>query len=417
MIPAALPPPRADAPAAAPPARDDHGFDDTLRRMTGDAGSAAGRAAAEGRPRAAEDRAEGVEERAGAAPDDPDRPRPPADEEPATDPSDTTDDATAVAVPVQAIAPSPAGTDPRHGTGPSAGAEPTTSGAAPAVVTDEVDGDLAGAPPAAGDDVAPSSTSEADLAPAVDGADGADPAKPGADLPDVADVEDPAAEPAHRGARSTTGEGERSGGRRPGAATTAGTTFDPPAAAASPAGEDRGPTSSSPAIEPTARVDVAAAPASPAPATAEVAAPAPAGPTPPVARQLVDHVAPLVEGPDGTHELTIELRPATLGRVQLEVTLEDGVLHVRVHADDPASRRLLGQSLGDLRSALADAGISTGNLDVGDPGSGGSRTAGRDAADRTGPGASDRSTAGGVADAATRTRPLPDGRTALDVLL
>lgn len=163
----------------------------------------------------------------------------------------------------------------------------------------------------------------------------------------------------------------------------------------------------------------------PTPSPAPVAAPAPAvsgapaaGTTPPVApaavaQQLVEHVSPLVQGPDGTHDLTIELRPATLGLVRLEVTLEDGTLHVRVHAEDPASRRLLAQSLTDLRTALTDAGIDAGRLDVGDPG-------GRHDPSGGAPGdhAPGRPTVppASASDAPTRRNPTAS-RTSVDVLL
>ncbi len=123
-----------------------------------------------------------------------------------------------------------------------------------------------------------------------------------------------------------------------------------------------------PAAEVAARVDAPAGPGAPTPTAPTSPAPVvTSAPPPPVAQQLVEHVSPLVDGPDGTHELTIELRPATLGRVQLEITLEDGLLHVRVQADDPSSRRLLAQSLGELRAALTDAGIRAGNLDIDNP--------------------------------------------------
>jgi len=153
-----------------------------------------------------------------------------------------------------------------------------------------------------------------------------------------------------------------------------------------------------------------------APAANAPTAPAPPAPAaPPVAQQLVAHVTPLAAAPDGTHELTIELRPVELGTVRLDVTLEDGVLSVRVHAEDPASRRLLAQSLGDLRHALVEAGISAGSLDVGDPRGGG------DTGDHGAPG--DRSAPSPRAGdhptpdtRATAQRSLPS-RTAVDVLL
>lgn len=165
-------------------------------------------------------------------------------------------------------------------------------------------------------------------------------------------------------------------------------------------------------------VDAPSATAAAPPTVGTTSAPAPPAPTtgphPPVAQQVVDHVTPLLDGPDGTHELTIELRPATLGRVQLEVTLDDGVLHVRVTADDPGSRRLLAQAMDDLRAVLTDAGIATGDIDVGDPRAGDwSRSDHHD--DPSGRGGAGTPTT--AHPPATRPRAPLDARSALDVLL
>lgn len=211
------------------------------------------------------------------------------------------------------------------------------------------------------------------------------------------------------------------------------------------AAEDAAPTRS-PAAPTTAQVSADAAPAAdpgahadaampttampttaPAPATTGTAAastPAPATPAP-LAQQLVEHVTPLAGGPDGTHELTIELRPASLGRVQLEVTLQDGVLHVLVQADDPGSRRLLAQSLTDLRAALTEAGVTAGQLDVGDPGSGDARANADTGTDGRSPGTRPHVGAGDGAPAdihpatpqTTSAASVGRGRPTIDVLL
>lgn len=122
---------------------------------------------------------------------------------------------------------------------------------------------------------------------------------------------------------------------------------------------------------PTATTDAVAPSSGPAPAAA-----------PPVLDQLVEQVGPLLEGPDGTHELSIELRPAELGRVVLDVTLEDGVIHVRVRADEAVSRALLADAMPDLRDVLERAGVRTGTLDV-DTGADG-RAPGEDTGSGTG---------------------------------
>lgn len=166
----------------------------------------------------------------------------------------------------------------------------------------------------------------------------------------------------------------------------------------------------------------AGAAAAPAPAAATTHAPsavpvpsAPAAPPPPVVDQLVGHVGLLAGGPEGTHEVTIELSPAELGRVRLRVTLDDGVVHVRLHADDPASRRLLARSMGELRSALTGAGVRTGDLDVRDQAWRGPH----DEPHRPdgAPPAADTPRSIDVAAPIVRTRAVGSARSAVDVLL
>ena len=192
------------------------------------------------------------------------------------------------------------------------------------------------------------------------------------------------------------------------------------------------PTPQGPVAEHSGRQDVSAprvepAPTHAAPAAAPAPPPAPAAPTAasipaapatappaPVVDQLVGHVSPFIGGPEGSHEITIELAPAELGRVRLRVTLDDGVIHVRVHADDPASRRLLARSMGELRHALVDAGVRAGDLDVRDQAWSGPRDDGH-----AGAGSEPRADAVHAADVAParRTTSPVTPRSAVDVLL
>jgi flagellar hook-length control protein FliK len=209
-----------------------------------------------------------------------------------------------------------------------------------------------------------------------------------------------------RSAPSTRGDADAPAAPRPGTVDQAERpSWQPPAAVdAAPSGATGADATAVPLAGP-ATASGPAVPASPA-------APAPTPPAP-VAQQLVEHVTALATGPDGTHELTIELAPADLGRVQLEVRLGDGVLDVRVHADDPGTRRLLAGSLGDLRSALSEAGIAAGHLDVGDPRRDERSGTRRDPAMPT-----DDSTTDARAVRAPGGRPRPvDSSTNLDVLL
>lgn len=82
--------------------------------------------------------------------------------------------------------------------------------------------------------------------------------------------------------------------------------------------------------------------------------------------QLATVVRPLRQMADGTHRLSLQLRPAELGAVHLEVALEDGRLSLRATAENLATRDVLAASLPDLRAALARSGIDLGSLDVGD---------------------------------------------------
>lgn len=112
---------------------------------------------------------------------------------------------------------------------------------------------------------------------------------------------------------------------------------------------------------PAAAVGVEAAPeARPVDASK---APAPAVPVRPT-EQIVRVLAPLRAAPDGTYELGLELRPEGLGRVQLDVVIERGVVHVAMRADNEAAGQLLNRSLGELRQGLADAGLEAGRLGV-----------------------------------------------------
>jgi hypothetical protein len=110
----------------------------------------------------------------------------------------------------------------------------------------------------------------------------------------------------------------------------------------------------------------------PTTSTSEVTAagdPAGARPAGMVTDQLVDVIRPLRHDGHGRYDLRVDLHPADLGRVRLDVTFEAGVVHVTLHADQGATNQLLQQSLGDLRQALEQAGVATGQLAMGAEGS------------------------------------------------
>jgi hypothetical protein len=82
--------------------------------------------------------------------------------------------------------------------------------------------------------------------------------------------------------------------------------------------------------------------------------------------QVASVVRPLRQLSNGTHRISLQLRPAELGVVHLEVALEDGRLSLRALAENVVTRDALAASLPDLRAELTRSGIDLGSLDVGD---------------------------------------------------
>jgi flagellar hook-length control protein FliK len=105
------------------------------------------------------------------------------------------------------------------------------------------------------------------------------------------------------------------------------------------------------------------------------AAPAnqPAAPPPPVAGQLAQQVAVFRGAPDGTHSMTVVLRPDNLGPVQVQVTPDKGVVDLTLRGAHDQGRDALLQALPDLRRDLQSAGLTCSRLDV-DRDTGGSGT-------------------------------------------
>lgn len=116
-------------------------------------------------------------------------------------------------------------------------------------------------------------------------------------------------------------------------------------------------------------VAVPATPATPATSAGErTGAAAPARPAAPAADphvQVARVVRPLRLGNDGAYELALDLTPAELGRVRIDVELRGATISLSLRADNPATRELLQSSLDQLRSELEAAGLQAGDLDVG----------------------------------------------------
>lgn len=64
-------------------------------------------------------------------------------------------------------------------------------------------------------------------------------------------------------------------------------------------------------------------------------------------------------------ELQVQLKPESLGRVDLKVSMENGVLTGRILVDNPAVKAALEASLPQLRQNLADQGIALQSMTVG----------------------------------------------------
>jgi flagellar hook-length control protein FliK len=171
-----------------------------------------------------------------------------------------------------------------------------------------------------------------------------------------------------------------------------------------------------------AAVAAPAAPATPAVAPAPAAAAAPHVPVEQsVAEQVVTRVSALrLEA--GRSELSIDLHPLELGRLRVELTLEDGSLRVALRAESGATGDLLRRAVPELRAALEEAGLGVADLHVGPdhrpdaqhPGTPGGATG--DGAPSPDAGAAP--TAGAGADEADPTDPTdPSGRHGLDLLL
>ena len=166
---------------------------------------------------------------------------------------------------------------------------------------------------------------------------------------------------------------------------------------------------------------IAATPATPAAAStgraAEVAAthrPAPAA-DPHV--QVARIVRPLRLGDDGTYELALDLTPAELGRVRIDVEMRGGTISLSLRADNPATRQLLQTSLDQLRSELEAAGLHAGHLDVNSSGADSRGAAARHQAEST----LLRTAEAPVADTPAPSEPTtasesPAGDTGVDVL-
>jgi flagellar export protein FliJ len=106
---------------------------------------------------------------------------------------------------------------------------------------------------------------------------------------------------------------------------------------------------------------------------------APATPTPAAPQeQVVAVLQPIQQRPDGVYRLRLELHPAELGRVDIEVELRAGVLHANLRAEHATAAHALRDAIADLRSRLEAQGVRAGEVTVDGRGPGGGGNADRD---------------------------------------
>ncbi|MGE5559972.1 MAG: flagellar hook-length control protein FliK [Chloroflexota bacterium] len=79
--------------------------------------------------------------------------------------------------------------------------------------------------------------------------------------------------------------------------------------------------------------------------------------------QMVAGAKLLRQGP--VTEMRLQLKPEFLGRVDLKVTLTDGILSARILVDNPAVKAAIEANLSQLKQDLADQGIALQGMTVG----------------------------------------------------
>ncbi|WP_370327641.1 flagellar hook-length control protein FliK [Euzebya sp.] len=135
------------------------------------------------------------------------------------------------------------------------------------------------------------------------------------------------------------------------------TTADQPVADVAPEAEPAAPTVRVDAVAARARTEAAPATTGTTPTTPQ------ALPEPP-STQLASAVAALRRRGDGEYTASLDLHPAELGRVRIDLEVRAGVVHVQMAAEQTGTRALLASQLADLRTALEQGGMDAGSLDV-----------------------------------------------------
>jgi flagellar hook-length control protein FliK len=90
-----------------------------------------------------------------------------------------------------------------------------------------------------------------------------------------------------------------------------------------------------------------------------VAPPASAAPAAAAGIQLVKQIAEQIGllGGQGKSDFQLQLNPASLGRLHVRLTMEDGAMTVRMTAQTPEARSAIESNLGQLRQSFQEQGI------------------------------------------------------------
>lgn len=97
---------------------------------------------------------------------------------------------------------------------------------------------------------------------------------------------------------------------------------------------------------------------------ATAASPAARTPAPSLPDQLVEVIGPLRQAPDGTHRLSVHLRPDELGEVLVDVRVRGNEVNLTIRAELAGTADLLRDAVGELRAELETAGFRSGDVDV-----------------------------------------------------
>jgi len=78
--------------------------------------------------------------------------------------------------------------------------------------------------------------------------------------------------------------------------------------------------------------------------------------------RIVDKVS--TQSHEGRYDFDVELKPEFLGKVNIKLTMEDGVIRMQIKTDDMSVRGMLTDQASSLQNALKEKGITLSSVDV-----------------------------------------------------